>query len=261
MSALAHEEEDALRLPTLHEVMEENPITPVIPDLCQETEESQDPLAIVPPMKKYLLEQRVSVPSTTPETPAPIETKTTTSCEEMTCELRLKRYTPTANKIFGEMVWLLDAFGKPGKTFTDVTLACASIWETSGQFRNFTPKITVGMLNDDLIGVCYMTEMYINMVSGKKEPQKYDTWLEEVSASRPTTPKTPLIAAVIEHARKAVELNYRMFTDGIMCAAFQRRYVRRLTDVVGGMRNNFNVCLSSSTPQRFNYAIIRTVIA
>ena len=260
MSALAHEE-DALRLPTLQEVMEENPTTPVIPDLYQESEESQDPLATVPPMKKYLLEQRVSAPSTTVETPAPIETKTTTSCEEMTCELRLKRFIPTANKLLGEMVWLLMGFGKPGKTFTDVTLVCASIWETSGQFRRFAPVISVAMLNDDLIGVCYMTEMYITMVKGGKEPQKYETWLEEVSASRPTTPKTTLIAGVIEHARKAVELNYRMFTDGIMCAAFQRRYVRRLTDVVGGMRNNFNVCLSSSTPQRFTYAILRTVIA
>lgn len=234
---------DPLPSPTLQEVMEE----------------SQDPLATVPPMKKYLLEQRVSVPSTSPETPAPIEATTTTSLEEMRCDLSVKRYTPTANKILGEVFWLIKNIGRTGKTFSDVTIVCASIWEKGGRWREFTPTITVGMLNEDLIGVCYMTEMFTNMLRSKKTVT-YDEWLEEITSSRPANSKTTLIATIAAHATAAIDMNYNAFDNGVLCSVYQRRCVRRVTDIAGGMHNNFNACLSSNTA-RFTYAIVRSVIA
>lgn len=221
--------------------------------------DSQDPLAGVPPMKKYLLEQRVSAPSTTVETPAPIEAATTTSLEEIGCELTTKRYTPTASKILGETVWLIKNVGRVGKTFTDVTIACASIWEENGKKRTFERAITVGMLNEDLMGACYMTLAFCQRVLSNMKVPSYGEWLERIRGSLSEKPKSTLMSVVVEYANKAIDQNYNGFLGGAPCAAFQRRIVRRVTDLPHGMVNNTNICLSSNTA-RFTYAIVRTIL-
>ena len=243
--------------------LEMSATTPVLPEVDQsemrmeEMPESQDPLVNVPAMKRQALEQRVSTLDTTPD----LQVSTTVDLKQITEKLSKLRFAPTASKELSEIFWTVKDTGRVGKRYLDVTITCLLPWEMNGG-RTFMYDAVVGMSHEDFIYLAYMLDSFVNYVSMPPRKWKcFDHWKEMIEKkANKIDDKRSLIYIIIDTVKVAIHNNWRSLElPGGIVAAFQRKAVRKISDLPDGMRSNANIALSDSLA-RFFYALIRIVL-
>lgn len=239
----------AMPIQTEKEVIPTQTLTP-------EITESQDPLATVPPMKRQALELRASAPDTTPD----LQVSTMMNLTDLREKLRKLRYPPTASKDLSEVYWVPKDTGRVNKKYLDLTITCVLPWETNGK-RMFFQDVVVGISHEDFIHVAFMVDSFVRYISmPPKKWDSFDIWIEDIkNKAGERKDGRELIYLVIDAVKTSMATNWTTSEHGGIAVAFQRRAVRKITDMVGGMRSNSNIALSDSLA-RFFYAIVRVVI-
>ena len=232
-------------------------LTPILSPIPEpEIPESQDPLAGLPPQKRQALERRVSAPDTTPN----LQVSTVMFLTELREKLCVLRFLPTASKWFSEVFWIPRDPGRVNKKYVDVTITCVLPWETNGK-RTFIQDVVVAVSHDDFMHLAYMVDTFVKYTSTPpKKWDSFDIWIEDIKiGAEGRKDGRELIYQVIEATKASLATNWRAMECGGIAVAFQRRAVRKIVDMEGGMRSNSNIALSDSLA-RFFYAIVRTLI-
>lgn len=259
-ACLSTMEENIFPTTTMANLMEKE-VTPILtpvlsPNPAPEIPESQDPLASVPPQKRQALEQRVSAPDTTPD----LQVSTVMFLTDLREKLQVLRFLPTASRIFSEVFWIPLDPGRVNKRYVDTKISCVLPWETNGK-RTFVQDVVVAVSHDDFMHLAYMVDTFVKYTSTPpKKWDSFDIWIEDIKiAAEGRKDKRELIYQVIEATKASLATNWRAMECGGIAVAFQRRAVRKIVDMEGGMRSNSNIALSDSLA-RFFYAIVRTLI-